>query len=63
MPKDAEVQSGKASIIDTQSLNTDDSIANGFFKIVYKRRIYSSMRYIVLQTEIGTGVVVTESTG
>lgn len=60
VPKDSEVQTGKASIIDTKSLNTDDSIAAGYFKILYKRRIYSSMRYIVLQAEIGESVVVTE---
>lgn len=63
VPKDSEVQSGKASLIDTSSLNTDDSIAAGYFKVLYKRRIYSSMRFIVLQTEIGESVVVTESTG
>lgn len=60
VPKDKEVQTGKASIIDGNSLNTDDSIAAGFFKILYKRRIYSSMRFIVLQAEIGESVVVTE---
>lgn len=63
VPKDSEVQIGKASLIDTKSLNTDDSIAAGMFKIIYRRRIYSSMREIVLQTEIGESVVVTESTG
>lgn len=60
VPKDAEVQTGKASIIDVKSLNTDDSIAAGYFKILYRRRIYSSMRFIVLQADISTGVVVTE---
>ena len=60
VPKDSEVLGGKASIIDVNSLNTDDSIANGYFYALYKRRIYSSMRYIVLQTEIGESVVVTE---
>ncbi len=61
LPKDSEVKSGKAKIVDTESLNTDDSIAAGFFKILYKQRIFSSMRYIVLQAEIGESVVVTES--
>ena len=59
VPKDSEVKTGKASVIDGDTLNTDDSIAAGFFKILYKRRIYSSMRYIVLQAEIGESVVVT----
>ncbi len=63
VPKDSEVSSGKASLIDVKSLNTDDSIAAGFFYVIYKRRIYSSMRYIVLQTQIGESVVVTESNG
>ncbi len=60
VPKDSEVNTGKASVIDTRSLNTDDSIAQGYFKILYRRRIYSSMRYIVLQADISTSVVVTE---
>ena len=60
VPKDSEVKSGKASLIDGDSLNTDSSIAAGYFKILWKRRIYSSMRFIVLQAEIGESVVVTE---
>jgi hypothetical protein len=63
VPTDAEVSSGNASIIDTTSLNDDAAIAAGFFYIIYKRRIYSSMRFIVLQTQIGTSVVVTEANG
>lgn len=63
VPKNSEVSTGKASLIDTKSLNTDDSIAAGLFKILYKRRIYSSMRFIVLQTDIGESVVVTEANG
>lgn len=61
VPKDTEVTSGKASLIDTTSLNTDASVAAGKFIVIYKRRIYSSMRFIVLQTEIGESVVVTEA--
>lgn len=60
LPKDSEVKAGKAKLIDTESANTDSSIAAGVFKILYKRRIYSSMRFIVLQAEIGESVVVTE---
>lgn len=60
LPKDSEVQSGKAKLIDTESLNTDSSIAAGFLKLLYKRRIYSTNRFIVLQTEIGESVTVTE---
>jgi hypothetical protein len=60
LPKDSEVKGGKAKIVDTESLNTDASIAAGFFKILWRQRIYSSMRYIVLQAEIGESVVVTE---
>jgi hypothetical protein len=60
LPSDAEVQSGLARLIDVESLNTDLSVGQGFFKILYKRRIYSSMRFIVLQAEIGETVVVTE---
>lgn len=61
VPTDAEVSSGKASLIDTTSLNDDDSVAAGEFFVIYKRRLYSSMRFIVLQTQIGTSVVVTEA--
>lgn len=60
LPKDSEVQSGLAKLIDTESLNTNTSIGLGFFKILYKQRIFSSMRYIVIQAEIGETVVVTE---
>lgn len=60
LPKDSEVKSGKAKSVDTESANTDDSIAAGLFKILYKQRIFSSMRFIVLQAEIGQSVVVTE---
>jgi hypothetical protein len=60
LPKDAEVQDGKAKLVDTESENTNDSIAAGKFFIVYKQRIFSSMRFIVLKAEIGESVVVKE---
>ncbi len=60
LPKDSEVKSGKAKLVDTESLNTDTSIAAGLFKISYKQRLFSSMRFIVLVAEIGQSVVVTE---
>ena len=63
LPGEQDVKSGKPVLIDTESLNTDATIATGLFKIGYKRRIFSSMRYIVLQAEIGTNVVVTEAEG
>lgn len=61
VPKDSEVSTGKASIIDGNVLNTDNSKANGYFKLLYRRRIYNSMRFIVLQAEVGENVVVTAS--
>ena len=60
LPGDSEVTSGKARLIDTESLNTDTSVGLGFMKVLIKRRIFSSMRFIVLQLEIGETVVVTE---
>jgi hypothetical protein len=60
LPRDSEVTGGKAKLIDTNSLNTNDTIAQGKFFIKYKRRIFSSMRFIVLVAEIGESVVVTE---
>lgn len=60
LPKDSEVSSGKAKLVDVDSLNTDANIAAGYFYILYKQRIYSSMRFIVLQAQIGESVVVTE---
>lgn len=60
LPKDSEVSTGVAKQIDTESLNTDATIAAGLFKILWRQRIYSAMRYIVLQAEIGESVVVTE---
>lgn len=61
LPKDSELSGGKAKLIDTESLNTSNSIAQGFFKILWKQRIYSSMRFIVLSAEIGESVLVTEN--
>jgi hypothetical protein len=60
LPGDNEVQNGSARLIDTDVLNTDLSIGQGFFKILVKRRLYSAMRFIVFQIEIGETVVVTE---
>lgn len=61
LPGDSEMTDGaKARLIDTESQNDNESVGQGFFKIVYKRRIFSSMRFIVLMAEIGTGVVVVE---
>jgi hypothetical protein len=60
LPSDNEVSGGNARLVDCDSLNTDLSIGQGYFKLLYKRRIYSSMRYIVLTAEIGESVVVTE---
>lgn len=60
LPSDDEVNDGAARLIDTEVLNTDLSIGQGFFKIQVKRRLYSSMRFIVFQIEIGETVVVTE---
>jgi hypothetical protein len=59
LPKDSEVNSGVAKLVDVESLNTDSTIAAGYFKILWKQRIFSSMRFIVLQAEIGESVVVT----
>lgn len=61
LPSAQDVQEGSPYLVDTEALNTDNSIAQGFFKILYKQRIFSSMRYIVLQAEIGEGVLVTEA--
>lgn len=61
LPKDSDVKEGKTKLVDTESLNTDASVAAGFFKILWKQRIFSSMRYIVIQAEIGESVVVTET--
>jgi hypothetical protein len=60
LPKDSEVTGGKAKIVDTEVLNTNVTIAAGYFKILYRQRIFSSMRFIVLQAEIGESVVVTD---
>jgi hypothetical protein len=61
LPNQNDVKSGLPVLVDTESLNTDDLVAQGYFKILYRRRIYSSMRYIVLLAEIGEGVLVKEA--
>jgi hypothetical protein len=60
LPSDSEVIGGKAKLIDIDTLNTNESIASGKFFILIKRRLFSSMRFIVLKAEIGQSVVVTE---
>ncbi len=60
LPGAEDVKGGAPLLVDTESLNTDSVVAQGMFKILYKRRIFSSMRYIVLTAEIGESVVVTE---
>lgn len=60
LPRDKEVDGGRASLVDIKSENTNDTIAAGKFIILYKQRIFSSMRFIVLKAEIGESVVVTE---
>lgn len=61
LPADSEVApAGKARLIDTESLNTPNSVGLGFMKIKVKRRIFSSMRFLVFQLEIGETVLVTE---
>jgi len=59
LPRDTEVQNGLAKLVDVEVLNTNTSIALGFFKILWKQRIFSSMRFIVIEAEIGESVVVT----
>lgn len=61
LPRDTEVQNGFAKVVDVEVLNTNASIAAGFFKILWKQRIFSSMRFIVIEAEIGESVVVTEA--
>jgi hypothetical protein len=60
LPKDSELSTGKAKSVDTESANTDLSVGQGYFYVLWKQRIYSSMRFIVLQAQIGETVVVSE---
>lgn len=59
LPSDKDVKTGKAKLVDTESLNTDDSIGAGMFTVLWKQRLFSSMRFIVIKAEIGETVVVT----
>lgn len=59
LPKDSEVVDGKAKLVDTDVLNSNLSIGQGFFYIKWLQRIQSSMRYIVIVAQIGETVVVT----
>ncbi len=61
LPSDKDVKTGKAKLVDTESLNTDDSIGAGKFYVQWKQRLFSSMRFIVIKAEIGETVVVTET--
>lgn len=59
LPTDKDIKSGKVTLVDTDSLNTDDVVGQGYFYVLWKQRIFSSMRYIVLKAQIGETVVVT----
>lgn len=61
LPKDSETATKKAKLVDIKSLNSDSSIGQGFFYVIWKQRLYSSMRFIVLKAEIGETVTVTEA--
>ncbi len=61
LPGVKDVESGLPTLVDTDSPNTDLSIGLGYFYVLWKQRIFSSMRYIVLQAQIGETVVVTEA--
>jgi len=60
LPSDNEVSGGKALLLDMESENDNDSLAEGKVYILYKRRIFSSMRFIILKAEIGESVIVKE---
>ncbi len=61
LPRDSEVAGGAAKLVDVVSDNSDATIAAGFFRIIWRQRLFSSMRFIVLSAEIGESVVVTEA--
>ena len=44
--------------IQTEGTTSPTEQAQGIQKIVYKRRIFAEMRFIVLETTIGEGVTV-----
>jgi hypothetical protein len=59
LPSAKDMQTGKPTLVDTESLNTDNAVGQGFCYVVWKQRIFSSMRYIVIKAEIGETVSVT----
>lgn len=60
LPAEKDVTDGKVLLLDLESENDNDSIAEGKVYILYKRRIFSSMRFIILKAEIGESVIVKE---
>lgn len=61
LPKDSEVSTGFAKLVDIDSLNNDTNIGAGFFYVIWKQRLYSAMRYIVIKAEIGETVTISTS--
>jgi hypothetical protein len=59
LPSTKDMVSGKPTLVDIDSLNTDTAIGQGYFYIVWKQRIFSSMRFIVIKAQIGETVSVT----
>lgn len=49
--------------VDDKSGNTDATLAQGIFVIIGRVRTLASMDFIVFQTEIGEGVVITKTVG
>ncbi len=47
-------------LVDDESLNTTDSLAAGEFHVITKVKLFGSMRFIVLHTEVGEAVVITQ---
>lgn len=60
LPSEKDVKEGKVLLLDLESENDNESIAEGKVYILFKRRIFSSMRFIVLKAEIGESVIVKE---
>lgn len=59
LPSTKDMTTGTPTLVDIDSLNTDNAIGQGYFYIVWKQRIFSSMRFIVIKAQIGETVSVT----
>lgn len=61
LPGDDEVSEGKAFLVETEGITSDQEKAQGILKIILKRRLFPAAKFLVLVATISEFVVVEEA--